>query len=107
MKCEVTLQEKLKDLRVNRRLKLQDLSDLTAIPVSTLQRMESDEETRIGYQDLRTLAEFYKVSLDYIFGLTNNEVFRNVAIDELRLTDAAIETLKDRKLNNRLVSEII
>ncbi len=107
MKCELTLQEKLRDLRDEHKLKLSDLSDRTGIPVSTLQRMESDEDIRIGYQDVRDLAKFYKVSADYLFGLTDNRQHRNVAIDDLRLTDAAVETLKERKLNNRLVSELI
>jgi transcriptional regulator with XRE-family HTH domain len=89
------------------KLKLTELSDKTGIPVSTLQRMESDDEVRIGYQDVRDLAKFYKVSTDYLFGLTDHRLHRNISIDELKLTDAAVETLKERKLNNRLVSELI
>ena len=107
MKCELTLQEKLRDLRDEHKLKLSDLSDKIGIPVSTLQRMESDEDIRIGYQDVRDLAKFYNVSADYLFGLTDNRQYRNIAIDDLKLTDAAVETLKERKLNNRLVSELL
>ena len=107
MKFELTLQEKLCDLRDEHKLKLSELSDKTGIPVSTLQRMESDEDIRIGYQDVRDLAKFYKVSTDCLFGLTDHRLHRNVAIDELKLNDAAVETLKERKLNNRLVSELL
>jgi transcriptional regulator with XRE-family HTH domain len=107
MKNELTLQEKLRDLRDEQKLKLADLADKTGIPVSTLQRMESDEDVRIGYQDVRDLAKFYNVSTDYLFGLTDNRLHRNVAIDELKLSDSAIEVLKDRKFNNRLVSELL
>ena len=107
MKCELTLQEKLRDLRDERKLKLADLAEATGIPVSTLQRIESDEDIRVGYQGVKTLAKFYSVSADYLFGLTNNRTFHNVAIDDLCLTDAAVEVLKDRKLNNRLVSELL
>ena len=107
MKCELTLQEKLRDLRDEHKLKLADLADATGIPVSTLQRIENDEDIRVGYQDVVTLAKYYKVSADYLFGLTENRLHRNIAIDELKLSDAAVETLKDRKLNNRLVSELL
>jgi transcriptional regulator with XRE-family HTH domain len=107
MKYELTLQEKLRDLRDENKLKLTELSEKTGIPVSTLQRMESDEDVRIGYQDAWGLAKFYNVSADYLFGLTDNRQYRNIAIDDLRLSDAAVETLKDRKLNNRLVSELL
>ena len=107
MKCELTLQEKLRDLRDEHKLKLTELADKTGIPVSTLQRMESDEDIRIGYQDVRDLAKFYDVSTDYLFGLTDNRQYRNVAIDELKLSDSAIEALKERKFNNRLVSELL
>jgi predicted transcriptional regulator len=58
MKHELTLQEKLRDLRDERKLKLTELSEQTGIPASTLQRMESDEDIRIGYQDVRDLAKF-------------------------------------------------
>jgi hypothetical protein len=61
----------------------------------------------VGYQDVVTLAKYYKVSADYLFGMTDNRQYRNITIDELTLTDAAVKTLRDRKLNNRLVSELL
>ena len=60
MKCELTLQEKLRDLRDEHKLKLSELSEATGIPVSTLQRIESDKDIRVGYQDVKTLAKFYR-----------------------------------------------
>jgi transcriptional regulator with XRE-family HTH domain len=107
VKFELTLQEKLRDLRDERKLKLAELSEKTGIPVSTLQRMESDEDIRVGYQDVRDLARFYNVSADYLFGLTDNLQYRSIAVDDLKLSDVAIGTLKERKLNNRLVSELL
>jgi transcriptional regulator with XRE-family HTH domain len=106
MKCELTLQEKLRDLRDERKLRLEDVAVATGIPKSTLSRIETTE-IEVGYQIVEILARFYEVSANYLFGLTDNRLYRNVAIDELHLTDAAVETLKDRKLNNRLVSELV
>jgi transcriptional regulator with XRE-family HTH domain len=95
MNTRLTLQEKLRDLRDERKLTLADLDKATGIPQTTLHRFETDKDARVGYQDLVTLIEFYGVSADYIFGLTDNRLHRNVAIDELGLTDAAVETIRE------------
>jgi len=107
MKERLTLQEKLRDLRDEKKLTLSELSNATGIPLSTLQRTEGQDDVRVGYQDIATLAKFYNVSTDYFFGLTDNRRHRNIEIDALSLSDAAIETLKSKKLNNRLVSELL
>jgi len=107
LKDRLTLGEKLKDLRVERKLILADVTEATNISASTLQRLESDDDIRVGYQDIEVLARFYDVSADYLFGLTDNRQYRNVEIDKLRLSDEAIAVLKDGKLNNRLVSEVL
>ena len=39
--------------------------------------------------------------------LIDNRQHRNVEVDALALSDSAIETLKSKKLNNRLVSELL
>lgn len=70
--------------------------------------MEADVDIRVGYQDIIVLAKFYGVSTDVLFGLTDNdEKHRVYEIDQLRLTDAALDVLKDGKLNNRLISEFL
>jgi transcriptional regulator with XRE-family HTH domain len=107
MKINLTLQEKLRDLRDEKKMTLADLSEATGIPMSTLQRIEGQEDIRIGYQDVELLAKFYNVSADYLFGITDNRQHRHIEIDKLRLSDAAIETLKDGNLNNRLISELL
>jgi len=95
MKVKLTLQEKLRDLRAERKLKLQEVADATGIPLTTIQRIESSEDIRVGYQDVATLAKFYDVSMDYLFGVTDNRQHRNVEIDALSLSDSAIETLEN------------
>lgn len=107
MKIRLTLQEKLRDLRDEQGLTLSEVSEQTKIPLSTLGRLEVDEELRVGYQDVAALAKFYNVSTDYLFGLTDNRLHRNVAMDEIALSDGAIEVLKSKKANNRLISELL
>jgi len=107
MNCTLTQQEKLRDLRDERKLTIAELSEQTVIPASTLQRFESDEDYRVGYQDVRDLAKFYGVSTDYLFGLTDNRMPYNTKVSELRLSDSAIEMLRGGKINTRLLSELI
>lgn len=108
MDARLSLSEKLKDLRTAKKLKLADVEAELGISASTLQRMEANEDIRVGYQDILTLTKFYGVSADYLFGLADNdEKHRDTPIDQLRLSDAAIDLLKDGKLNNRLISEFI
>ena len=107
MRTKLTLQEKLRDLREERKLKLADVSEATGIPTSTLQRFESEDTVRVGYQDIEVLTRFYEVSADYLFGLTDNRQYRNVEVDKLRLSDEAIALLVSGKINNRLLSELV
>ena len=73
MKTRITLGEKLKDLRVERDLRLADVEAETGISTSTLQRIEADADIRIGYQEIETLARFYGISTVHLFGQTNND----------------------------------
>jgi len=109
MKTRLTLGEKLKDLRNehNSKQTLSEVYEATGISMSTLHRMESDDEARFGYQDVLLLAKYYGVSTDYLFGLTDNRFYRNVEIDKLQLFDTAIEVLMRDNINSRLISELI
>ena len=107
MKVNLTLQEKLRDLRDERKLKQQEVADQTGIPLATISRIESNDDNQTSYQTVATLAKFYNVSTDYLFGITDNRQHRNIDIDALALSDNAIEILKGKKLNNRLISELL
>ncbi len=53
------------------------------------------------------LSNFYGVSIDYLLGNTENAEEAVTPIEDLHLTDEAIAVLKSRKINTRLLSEII
>lgn len=108
MEHRLRLKEKLEDLRRNRGLTLEQLEEQTKIPRSVLSRFEDeDDKTNINYKDLARLAMFYNVSLDYLFGITDNLQHRHIKIDNLRLTDEAIEVLAGGSFNNRLLCELM
>ena len=69
MKDHVSLQERLKDLRVEKGLKLEELAEKTGISKSALASYENEENRNkeINHGNLITLADFYEVSIDYLF----------------------------------------
>ena len=52
-------------------MSLQELSDATGIPSSTLGNYEKDENIDISLGNLITLADFYNVSTDYLLCRTD------------------------------------
>lgn len=107
MKTRITLQERLKDLRTEKRLSLKQLADETGLSSSALGEYENDENKGIPHFVLVQLAEYYDVSLDYLFDRTEVRKNTNTAIDELNLDDKAIDLLKSGEINNRLLSEMV
>ena len=109
MKTRISVQERLKDLRVERGLNLEELAQETGISKSALGSYENDndEYKEINHGSLLKLADFYQVSVDYLLGLTNNRKYENTPIEELHLSDEVVELLKSERFNNRLLCEII
>lgn len=106
MNVSLTLQEKLKDLRMNRGLKLEQLSEQTGISTSSLSSYETDEYKDISLCNLVTLAKLYEVTSDYLLGLTDIKNQANAEIHELHLSDRMIDLLKNKKINARLLCEM-
>ena len=106
MKCKITLQERLKDLRVSHKLNLEELAKLTGISKSALGNYENDDYKEINHGNLVVLAQFYKVSTDYLLGLTENKNHPNTDLTKLHLSDNMIDLLLSGSINNRLLCEI-
>ena len=107
MKTRVSVQERLKDLRVERGLKLEELAEQTGISKSALGSYENDDYKEINHGSLLKLADFYQVSVDYLLGLSDNRAHENTPLAELHLTDEAVALLKSGRVNNRLLCEIV
>lgn len=106
MKDRVSLQERLKDLRVEKGLKLEELAELTGISKSALGSYENDEYKEINHGNLMILADFYEVSVDYLLCRTENRKHDNTALTDLHLTDEMIDLLISGRINNRLLCEL-
>lgn len=107
MKYKLTIQEKLKDLRIEKGLSLEQLANATGISKSALASYESDNGREIGSYNLSLLAKFYGVSADYLLGLRETRRPSPLSTDSLRISDDAIKILRDRKFNPLLLSEIL
>lgn len=107
MQPKLTIQERLKDLRVERGLTLEQLSAETGISRSALGKYEADDFKDISPFSMVELARFYGVSTDYLLGLTEQKNHPNTELNALHLGDDAIEVLKTGKFNHRLLSELI
>lgn len=106
MKQGITIQERLKDLRTERHLKLEELAAVTGISKSALGSYENDELKEISHKNLVELAKFYGVSTDYLLCLTENRNHPGMELTELHLSDSMVELLKSGRINNRLLCEI-
>lgn len=106
MKQGITIQERLKDLRMERHLKLEELAAVTGISKSALGSYENEDYKEISHKSLVALAEFYEVSTDYLLCLTENRNHPNMELTELHLSDGMVELLKSGRINNRLLCEI-
>ena len=107
MQPKLTIQERLKDLRVECGLTLEQLSAETDISKSALGKYEADDFKDISPFSMVELAKFYGVSTDYLLGLTEQKNHPNTELDALHLGDDAIEVLRTSDFNHRLLSELI
>ena len=107
MQVKLTIGERLKDLRVERKLTLEQLADEVGISKSALGKYESDNGKDISPYSISLLADYYGVSSDYLMGRTETKNHPNTALHELHLSDDAIEVLKTGNFNHRLLSEMI
>ncbi len=103
----LTIEERLTDLRKERRLTLEALAEATHISRAALGKYESGDFRNISPFSIVTLAKFYGVTTDYLMGVSNIENQPDAEIHELRLTNDALRALKRGRFNGKLLSEVI
>lgn len=106
MNTVLTMQEKLKDLRTERGLTLEQLEQQTGISKSALGSYESADFKDISHTSIVMLAKFYGVSADYLLGLTETKNHPNADLNDLHLSDEMIMLLKSGGINIRLLCEM-
>ena len=102
----LTIQERLKDLRVEHGLTLEQLAEQTNLSKSALGSYEADDFKDISHSALIKLAKFYGVTTDYLLGLSEMKRHPNANLADLRLSDGMIDLLKSGRVNNALLCEL-
>ena len=107
MKNQLSIQEKLWDLRRDHNYKLEEVAAAVNVVPATISKYENKENKEYNIVTLNKLAEFYGVSLEWRVGNTEVRTSSLTEIDDLMLDDETIELLKSGRFNNRLLCEII
>ena len=103
---ELSIQERLKDLRVERGLTLEQLAEETHLSKSALGSYEGDNLKDISHHALIQLAKVYEVTIDYLLGRSKTKNHPNADLADLRLSDDMIELLKSGRVDNSLLCEL-
>ena len=102
----LSIQEGLKDLRVERGLTLGQLAEQTGLSKSALGSYETEDFKDISHYALIRLAKFYGVTADYLLGLSEMKNHPNADLADLRLSDEMIDLLKSGRIDNTLLCEL-
>ena len=103
----LTIQERIKDLRVEHDLTLKELAKQTGLSSSSLGSYEADDTKDISHYALIKLAKFYGVTADYLLGLTETKRHPNAELADLRLSDNMIDVLKEGRVDTALLGELV
>lgn len=76
MSSKILFNHRLKEIRIDRGLSRPQVSESTGISVDTIKSWELGINTPT-IENLKILADFYEVSLDYIAGRTANPEINN------------------------------
>ena len=105
-RMELSIPERLKDLRVERGLTLEQLAEQTHLSKSALGSYEGDNFKDISHYALIQLAKFYEVSVDYLLCRSHTKNHPNADLADLCLSDDMIELLKSGLVDNSLLCEL-
>ena len=92
---ELSIQERLKDLRVERGLTLEQLAEETHLSKSALGSYEGDDLKDISHHALIHLAKVYEVTVDYLLGRSKTKNHPNAELADLRLSDDILDVLDE------------
>ena len=107
MQVKTDTSERIKDLRVEKHLTLEQLAEQTELSRSAIGKYESGDSKDISALAIARLADKLGVSTDYLLCVTENKNHPGTELGALHLSDAAVDVLKAGRFNHRLLSELI
>ena len=102
-----TIYERIGDLRTNMKLSKRKLAEMIEVEPSQISRIERGETQNISNDILIKLAGVFKVSTDYLLGLTTVSVQKSYEISELGLSEGAVKTLVTKRVDARTLNRLL
>lgn len=100
-----TLAERVRDLRRERNMSQQELGDVFGIDKGTISKIENGKT--INSDLALSFAEYFGVSLDYLFGLSDDRSSVNYDLKKLGISSAAAEKLCSEEVDADIVNMLI
>lgn len=104
---KLTIQERIRDLRQEKKLTLEQLADATGLSKSALGSYESNETKDISHYAIIQLAKFYGVTTDYLLGVSKQKTAEGTSMCPNPENAEICGYLSGKKLNRRLLQELI
>lgn len=102
-----TTGERIAELRESVGLTIEELAAKIGINATTLGRMEKGQTQKIGDDVLTALAREFRVSTDFLLGLTNIPDRKNYDISELGLSAQTARNLYTQRVNTVVVNRLL
>ena len=103
-----TIQERIREQMAMRDMNQAQLARIIGIGESTFSRfMSGGKSAKLDHQYVIRIAREFKVSTDFLLGITNVPDRKNYRIDELGLTPMAARNLYTKRVNTSVVSYLL
>lgn len=107
MHDKLTIQERIRDLRQEKKLTLEQLSEQTGLSKSALGSYESNDTKDISHYAIIRLAKFYGVTTDYLLGISEQKTVGGTSMCPDSDFTPKQGLLPPEKVNRRLLQEFI
>ena len=102
-----TIYERIGDLRTNKGWSKKKLAEILDIEPSQISRIESGETQNVSNDILIRMAKAFRVSTDYILGLTTVSTPKSYEISELGLSEDAVKNMVHGKIDVQTLNRLI
>ena len=100
-----TLGERVRDLRRERNLSQQELGNVFSVDKGTISKIENGKTINSDFA--LSLADYFGVSMDYLFGLSDDRSLVNYDLKKLGISSAATEKLCSGEVDADIVNMLI
>ena len=107
MHDKLTIQERIRDLRQEKKLTLEQLSEQTGLSKSALGSYESNDTKDISHYAIIKLAKFYGVTTDYLLGTSEQKTVGGTSMYPDSDFTPKQGLLPPEKVNRRLLQELV